>query len=66
MEYQTLRKRISELLIEIESIKASNQNDRLRRDAHTRQRAESRRIRLHEIKQELRQLAPKKSPQSSL
>jgi cellulose biosynthesis protein BcsQ len=61
MEYQTLHKRISELLNEIENIKALNRKKQLWRDGNTRNRVESRRIRLNEIKQELRQLAAKKT-----
>jgi hypothetical protein len=59
MEYQVIRERISELLKEIETIRITNEKEKLTRNVAGRRSFESRSLRLEEIKHELRQLSTK-------
>jgi hypothetical protein len=59
MEYQVIRERISELLKEIETIRITNEREKLTRNVAGRRSFENRSLRLEEIKHELRQLSTK-------
>jgi hypothetical protein len=59
MEYQVIRERISELLKEIETIRITNEKEKLTKNVAGRRSFESRSLRLEEIKHELRQLSTK-------
>jgi hypothetical protein len=59
MEYQVIRDRISELLKEIETIRITNEREKLTRNGAGRRSFETRSLRLEEIKHELRQLSTK-------
>jgi hypothetical protein len=59
MEYRVIRDRISELLKEIETIRITNEKEKLARNGAGRRSFESRSLRLEEIKHELRQLSTK-------
>jgi cellulose biosynthesis protein BcsQ len=63
VEYQDIRSRMSELLNEIEIIKAKNLKDRPQMNGAGRESFERRWLRLEEIKQELRQLTGQRRSQ---